>query len=391
MTRDAIPPDLLRALAEGTLPPEEERRVLALVSGDPVAAADLAAMVQVLALAADPAPPPVSSVTADGMLARIDGAAVPTPSPAGRRILRRRLLPLAAAGVLVAAGLAGASLLLRGPQGPATVALAILGGSPPVASAQEPEPVPAALLAYEPDADGTIRWLPTVEEGRALARLAGRPVLVYLFHPSCPLCRRMGETTFRDAAVRAAARSYVPVRVDVTEGAGEMDVEEIFRRGWPYMATQDADGATLREFPGFHEPEEMTDLLAPAGATAPPPWEAVRDGAARLTRADALIAEGRPGLAWREVESVASAAPGTPLAAAAEARRARLTARARELLDAARADAVGDGAAASRALREAARVYEGSPVAGEFDGVRRALDETGTFPVLVAAPTPPRR
>lgn len=68
-------------------------------------------------------------------------------------------------------------------------------------------------------ARGKISWLGYSEEILEAARKGGRPVLIDFVSRNCPHCDAMDRNVFSNNRVAAAAKEFIAVRVDLTEGA----------------------------------------------------------------------------------------------------------------------------------------------------------------------------
>jgi hypothetical protein len=307
--------DAIRAWAEGTLGPEDVRRLEAAFAADPdlrFAAEEYRAVHRMTG--GLPAEAPVSRVTFDDVARELglpeDGAPAATT-----RWVR---WSLAAAALLLLSLGALWALRERRPDAPDAPAALELSSLPADAAGAPAAPdVPAHLAGWRPVADGKIQWLTSREEARAVAARTGRPVLVYVFHESCPYCVEMDETTLRDRVVVEAAGGFVPLHVDVMRLPREEGMA-LFRKGWPYFAVERADGVEVASFPGRHDGAEFRERLeaALAGATgAALPWERVDAAAARAAIVAARErAATDPEAARRGLETFATRLPAGPVA-----------------------------------------------------------------------------
>jgi thiol:disulfide interchange protein DsbD len=110
-----------------------------------------------------------------------------------------------------------------------------------------------------------LAWLPSLEEGIALARAEGRPLIVDFWADWCVACKELDRIAWADERVKAAASRFVAVKLDGTEGDDRfVDLAERYGVvGMPTVLFVDAKG---REVPGRVQSavsaEEMLERLA---------------------------------------------------------------------------------------------------------------------------------
>ena len=374
--------ETVRALAEGRLEPDATAALLLRAAADPEDAALVAAFREVHAVTAvlddraAPEPPPCR-VSFDDVEERI--GARPTGvvhSWWGR----------AAAAVLLGAVALGAWTIGRPP---ATVTVRLT--AVPLGHIADSDPRAGAALAaaapladYQPLRDGEPQWLASLDQGRAVARATGRPVLLFIHHPTCPMCLDLKGETFQDADVQARLAEFVPVMLNVLELPEAL--QPLLQRGWPYLGALNADGEELRAFPGASKPEpfaeRLDEALADVGA-----HETVAGGRARALAArlrDAVSA-GDSGDLVRECRELEALRVDDADGAFGGAAVARLGQRGTEVASALRR-AAASPEVAEAALREVSERFRGTPWAADVAHVREALRETGRFPRLESRP-----
>jgi hypothetical protein len=260
-----------------------------------------------------------------------------------------------------------------------------------------PEPgtsVPAMLADWRPVADGKVRWLPTIDEGRAVARATDHPILLWVYHPDCPVCIQWDRTSFRDAEVLNGVGEFVPVRANAMTAPPELQAlfAGDFENNWPYLAALRPDGQTLLAFPGPQSatPEAVRDNLKKAlearGEHATPPsWADVNAACSATARGEKAFAAGDLGAAWREFDSVRALHVADALSAAARRRLAEIEKSASDALSGAVKLAATDEAAGARSLSDAAERFRGTPYGTDLAEVEQELRATGRLPVLVEA------
>jgi hypothetical protein len=381
---DSIPFDDFQRLLDDRLDAVAAARLRARLDVDPALRAEFDAYREVHAFTAPLSNPTVGSAPRCGVaFERIDAA---------RRADRvRRLRPwmAMAATLLVAAAGAAAYVHAR----PSVVALQAIhmndGVDTPPAS-----DVPAMLANYRPIRDGRVNWIASLPDARAVSRATGRPLFVWVYHQECPMCVELDRDAMRDGALQAEAAKFVPVKLDVMTSPPE--VQGWCQAGWPYLATQTADGKRLVEFAGEMDTAKIRDALSRGEGAAKDalPWPALNEIASLYAGAEAARAAGRYSDAFVGYDALQSrlGAAGRPDDPASATFRAEVDARivglrreARDALIEAKKLAETDEPAGARRLSEAAERFRGTPYGNDLAEVEKELRATGRFPVLVPA------
>jgi len=110
-----------------------------------------------------------------------------------------------------------------------------------------------------------LTWLPTLEQGIALARAEGRPLIVDFWADWCVACKELDRIAWADARVRDAASRFVAVKLDGTEGDDWfVDLAERYGVvGMPTVLFIDAKGREVPERVQSAIPaDEMLERLA---------------------------------------------------------------------------------------------------------------------------------
>jgi thioredoxin-like negative regulator of GroEL len=371
--------DEFRDLLDGRLDPAAAARLRVRLASDAALAAEFAAFSEVHAFTA---PAACAAVPTSGVsLEALDAA-----RHAGRVRRLRPWMAVAASLLLVAAG-AAALHHFNPPQG--TVTLRAISLTPSIVVAAPPAKFPAVLADYRPVRDGALHWIPTLDEGRAVARATGRPILLWIYHPSCPVCVQWDRGSFRESGVIAEAERFVPVKVNVMSATKEL--EPFLTKGWPYLGALSADGREVVDFAGEQSAAELRGhlekALASQGAAAALPWSDVNEAASALARGEKALAQGDVAGAYREFSSVASRDAKGSFGAAARARVDEIAADAADALRESQKRAETDEAAGARSLSEAAERFRGTPYGLDLAEVEQELRATGRFPVLIEGTT----
>ncbi|MFO0933527.1 MAG: thioredoxin family protein [Planctomycetota bacterium] len=366
--------DLLYDLAAGRLADDERAALEARLAVEPELAATWADLDAVLRAGEEPVPP------CDVPFERL----VLTDAPP--RATWRAWLPLAAAAaLLLALGVRSFSRDARPgrPQGPVRLeAVAMAAADLPAAAdgAFAGVGLPAAALGYAPAGPRGLRFLDRLADGQRLAAASGRPLVVFLFEPSCPLCKQLEATTFRDPGLASAADPFVLARVRASgEGAALLEAHAI---GWPVFVLYGVDGREVSTFAGTPNVATLRDALGKVAGPdlAPVPWPTVRATARALREAEiARDAHERDGA----LDRAKALAVDPPLAAAVAAATRAASAPAARALRAARELATSGSVDAAVARLDAALAVErGGRFERDLAAVRARLSTERAFPAL---------
>ena len=160
---------------------------------------------------------------------------------------------------------------------------------PATACAQPPDPAatpsaPAAnARAATPAArsdTSAVAWHPSLEAAIAAASVSGKKVLVDIYAPWCPWCRRLQKEVYPAPAVLALVERYFePVRLNgeirddsvryLTHRLSSAELAQgLGAQGYPTTAFLGPDGAYLTRLPGFAEAGEFERVLRYIGTDA---------------------------------------------------------------------------------------------------------------------------
>lgn len=384
--------DRVRAYVEGTLSPAERAAFSAEMAADRELSETAALYAEVRAATDDPAPPcraTADDLVLDDVTDPHDPWTAPVPSLAAAR--SRRVAAAAAILLVVGAGLAWYATRPIEPTAPAVLPELALEAVPlertaPVGDAHPISPTTlAAIAAYEPAAGSSLASLTDLDVARAVSAATGRPLLAFVYHPTCPWCVAIAKGPFKDAAIAEAADRFVFARLDVTKTPESVwngfDV-------WPIFWIEDASGARKHVFGGEQTSASLAKELAAGTAAAPVPdgvlpWPAARDLARGLSEAD-------PARRYAAAVLAETKSPRCDLLAYAAAFLASEREAARLALEKARAETARGGVPAGRAALDAALPrFAGTPLGVDLERVRTRLEKDGVFPRL--APPAPKR
>lgn len=379
--RSACRFEQLRALVQGELSASESAEIERSLHDDPGLAdvvADFRDVWLLTGVGLGHAPP-----------SRLSLATIVARDADARRNERRRWLRRAAAVVALSAGIWTWSALVRRAD-PAPVRLSAIAPHASAADATADRSLSRlaqsaeAIASFHPVESGRIRWLASLNEGRAVAQATGRPMWLFGYYPTCPWCLEMRRDALSDPQVIALAEQLVPVAIDLSE-VEPAEAGELLARGYPLLELDDPDGEVLHNFAGRWDREDMRaqlelGLWKARSAAEPLSWESARALASTLAKALESERTGRFGPAWEGYEQLAR--DGGPFEFATEGRRGcdRLSGAAFRALTA--AQALSDPADARRRLASAATRFAGSPFQTDFEAVLARLSRTGVFPEL---------
>ena len=131
-------------------------------------------------------------------------------------------------------------------------------------------------------------WAGDADEAVDVARAAGRPVLVFVNHPYCPLCRQYEAGPFRDGAVARAADGFVLLKVGL-ENVPPWVARDL-PRGWPILAVFEPGGKRLAGLTGYQAARRLAPWLEHVAGELrdrfeSPSWAELRAAARQLARA----------------------------------------------------------------------------------------------------------
>jgi hypothetical protein len=187
--------------------------------------------------------------------------------------------------------------------------------------------IPALLANWSPVKDGSIRWLTSFEEAREVSAVVGRPVFVFGYVQTCPICIALRQNEFRDKAVLDLVERSVPVAIDLM-ATDDATRDELWSRRYPLLEIQDEHGTIVRTFGGtMADVDVLEELNQSLETVEAPSWDRVHELTSTLARAKAAEDRGDVGQASHEYESVARQSDAPMFARAGEAALERLARR----------------------------------------------------------------
>jgi hypothetical protein len=303
--------DRLRAWTEGTLPADERARFERELAADPAFARDAEEFRAVwnataVGLEADSA----SRTSFDALARRLEPA----------RETRWRRVAAAAVILIPVAALVWYLLASRTE---VVVVPDVVKHS--ITTPREPAPViPELLASWSPVQNGAIRWLTSFEEAREVSAAVGRPLFVFGYVQTCPICIALNQNEFRDRAVLDLVERSVPVAIDLM-AADEATRTTLWTRRYPLLEIQDEHGTIVRTFGGqMADVDVLEELNQSLETIEAPSWDRVHELATTLARAKAAEERGDVGEASHQYESVARQHDAPVFARAGEAALERI-------------------------------------------------------------------
>jgi hypothetical protein len=97
--------------------------------------------------------------------------------------------------------------------------------------------------------NGKVRWLESMDEARAVSTALARPIFVYGYIETCPICQGFQRYEFQDPDILALIDQTVPVRINLL-ALEEEEMESLTARRYPLLEMQNERGEILHTFPG---------------------------------------------------------------------------------------------------------------------------------------------
>ncbi|MDZ4773051.1 MAG: thioredoxin family protein [Planctomycetota bacterium] len=295
-----------------------------------------------------------------------------------RRGLRRRV----AAAAFVAVGLSAAAWFAWKPAVPRVVELHTIPWSPNPPIVPENKALPTLLADWSPVQDGHIRWLESMDEARAISAAVSRPIFVYGYIDSCPICKGFEANEFQDPEVLALLDHVIPVRIDLLK-LDEEEAEAIYKRRYPLLEMQNERGEIMHTFPGtFAAVDMQAELASAATGLAVPNWRLVHDLVMTYSKARAAEENGRLVEAASAFGTLTENRELPQFAEIGTAGLSRLGSAAAQLIVEARSRSPKDDANALAQFEAESKRFAGTPFESDLSAVLKAWRARGRFPEL---------
>lgn len=120
------------------------------------------------------------------------------------------------------------------------------------------EPLAEALAKME-QRKKIVSWVEDFDQGLALARKEGKPVVLVLYADWCPFCHRLFEETIPDARLDDVRSAFVWLKVnsDLKPEYGD----RFGQKNFPMIVILDKEGKELAKHTGFQDAESMRKEL----------------------------------------------------------------------------------------------------------------------------------
>lgn len=106
---------------------------------------------------------------------------------------------------------------------------------------------------------GDLAWANSYEEGRALARRTGRPLLLSFHTPGCAWCRKMDAETFTDPKVVELSRRLVCISLDSDTDAALIEQYQVSE--FPMTILAYPQGKEIARVSGYIPPDRFASAL----------------------------------------------------------------------------------------------------------------------------------
>lgn len=238
----------------------------------------------------------------------------------------------------------------------------------------------AQIADYHPILNDQVAWLDSLETGLLLARVTGRPLLLWCIHPTCPFCKAMRESTLLDPSVHEVLTRLVPVQLNVMEDPRYANFG-LPEGGFPMFEVVTPELADLHTFFNYQEPEDFIEQLRRGldkrGDAVVLRWDDMGEIIGVLQEAREAERQNKLGAALAGYQSLRGLGGGGLLSELGAKGVERLAAQALDFLDQARRN--HDPA---RVLAGAAMVFAGSDYATDFRALEQQASHTGSFPPI---------
>ena len=105
------------------------------------------------------------------------------------------------------------------------------------------------------------QWLESASEAAELAKVTGKPILVYVRSENCHYCDLLQKKTWQDPKVRAIIhKEMIPLKLTLEENREAVEAMKV--RGYPSTLLFSANREYLARIDGFVTPQEFTARIA---------------------------------------------------------------------------------------------------------------------------------
>lgn len=102
-------------------------------------------------------------------------------------------------------------------------------------------------------------WLSDLDAGMKLAKESNQLILLDIYIPTCPYCKKLHKEVYPDEEFKSAAKNFIKVSLN---GENNLDVVERFDvRGTPTIVFLDKNGYVLKKFSGYAPKDEFIKIM----------------------------------------------------------------------------------------------------------------------------------
>ncbi len=125
------------------------------------------------------------------------------------------------------------------------------------------QPASSAVVEENSTQKSLLPWSHDLEEGKTLAKLENKRVMIDTYADWCAACKELDKLTFSEQNVADALKAYVPVKLDFT---AKNEANEELRKslnviGMPTIIFLDSDGREIDRFSGFKNKKDFLKFL----------------------------------------------------------------------------------------------------------------------------------
>lgn len=119
--------------------------------------------------------------------------------------------------------------------------------------------VPALAGRQKKSNHGPIPWLTSLSKAKQVAAKQKKPIMVDYFAEWCPPCKAMMAGTYKDKAVVARAKRFVPVLIDIDKQPKETEAAKV--EAVPTVVFYNRTGKEILRSEGYLDAKAFLNLM----------------------------------------------------------------------------------------------------------------------------------